>query len=89
MRKRGYYVNNTLLRASGQVNSKERQSNKGTSGQVNKLIVKKDKVTGEQVDKLDELTSKQVNSKGRQSNRGTGVSTYNIWGEKGLKKARD
>ena len=48
MRKRGYYVNNTLLRASG-----------------------------------------QVNSKGRQSNRGTGVSTYNIWGEKGLKKARD
>lgn len=43
MRKGGYYVNNTLLRASGQVNgwtskqvnSKERQSNKGTSGQVN------------------------------------------------------
>ena len=42
MRKRGYYVNNTLLRASGQVNgwtseqvnSKERQSKKGTSGQV-------------------------------------------------------
>ena len=56
---------------------------------MNKLIVKEDKVTGEQVDKLDELTSKQVNSKGRQSNRGTGVSTYNIWGEKGLKKARD
>ena len=62
------------MRASGQVNgwtseqvnSKERQSNKGTSGQVNELIAKKDKVTGEQ-----------------------GVSTYNIWGEKGLKKARD
>ena len=42
MRKRGYYVNNTLLRASGQVNgwtselvnSKERQSNKGTSERV-------------------------------------------------------
>ena len=42
MRKGGYYVNNTLLRASGQVNgwtseqvnSKERQSKKGTSGQV-------------------------------------------------------
>ena len=74
MRKGGYYVNNTLLGeseqvngwTSKQVNSKERQSNKGTSGQVNELIAKKDKVTGEQ-----------------------GVSTYNIWGEKGLKKARD
>ena len=75
MRKGGYYVNNTLLRASGQVNgwtskqvnSKERQSNKGTSGRGNKLIAKEDKVTGEQ-----------------------GVSTCNIWGgEKGLKKARD
>ena len=62
MRKRGYYVNNTLLGASEQVNgwtskqvnSKERQSNKGTSGQVNKLIVEKDKVTRERVDKLDE-----------------------------------
>jgi len=53
------------------------------------LIVKEDKVTGEQVDKLDELTSEQVDCKGRQSNKGTGVSTYNIWGEKGLKKARD
>lgn len=39
MRKGGYYVNNTLLRASGQVNGwtsrqvncEERQSNKGTS----------------------------------------------------------
>ena len=45
MRKRGYYVNNTLLRASGQVNgwtseqvnSKERQSNKGASGQVRRV----------------------------------------------------
>ena len=37
----------------------------------------------------NEWTSEQVNCKGRQSNRGTGVSTYNIWGEKGLKKARD
>ena len=61
MRKGGYYVNNTLLRASGQVNgqtSKQvncegRQSNKGASGQVN------------------EQTSKQVNSKERQSNKGT------------------
>ena len=56
MRKGGYYVNNTLLRASGQVNGwtseqvdcEGRQSNKGTSGQVrrvNELIVKEDKVT--------------------------------------------
>ena len=56
---------------------------------MNKLIVKKDRVTGEQVDKLDEWTSERVNCEERQSNRGTGVSTYNIWGEKGLKKARD
>ena len=60
MRKGGYYVNNTLLRASGQVNgwtSKQvncegRQSNKGASGQVN------------------ELTSEQVNCEERQSNKG-------------------
>lgn len=79
MRKRGYYVNNTLLRASGQVNGwtseqvncEGRQSNKGASGQG------------------DELTSEQVDCEERQNNRGTGVSTYNIWGEKGLKKARD
>lgn len=58
MRKGGYYVNNTLLRASGQVNgwtseqvnSKERQSNKGASGRVNKLIAKEDRVTRERVD---------------------------------------
>lgn len=62
---------------------------KWTSGQVNKLIVEEDKVTREQVDKLDELTSEQVDCEERQSNSGTGVSTYNIWGEKGLKKARD
>ena len=37
----------------------------------------------------NELTSEQVDCEERQSNRGTGVSTYNIWGEKGLKKARD
>ena len=61
MRKGGYYVNNTLLGGSGQVNEWTgeqvncggRQSNKGTSWRVNKLIVnkliaKKDKVTGEQ-----------------------------------------
>lgn len=61
MRKGGYYVNNTLLGASGQVNEwtsgqvdcEERQSNKGTSGQVN------------------EWTSKRVDCEGRQSNRGT------------------
>ena len=74
---------------SKQVNCEERQSNKGTSGQVNKLIVEEDKVTRGQGDKLDELTSEQVDCEERQSNRGTGVSTYNIWGEKGLKKARD
>lgn len=51
--------------------------------------MKEDKVTGERVDKLDELTREQVDCEGRQSNSGTGVSTYNIWGEKGLKKARD
>ena len=78
---------------SEQVNSKERQSNKGTSGRANKLIVnelivKKGRVTREQVDKLDEWTSERVDCEERQSNRGTGVSTYNIWGEKGLKKAR-
>ena len=56
---------------------------------MNKLIAKKDKVTREQVDKVDEMTSKQVDCEGRQRNRGTGVSTYNIWGEKGLKKTRD
>ena len=59
------------------------------SEQVNKLIAKKDRVTREQVDKLDELTSKRVDCEERQSNRGTGVSTYNIWDEKGLKKVRD
>ena len=79
---------------SKQVDCEERQSNKGTSGRVNKLIVnelivKEDKVTRGQGDKLDELTSEQVDCEERQSNRGTGVSTYNIWGEKGLKKARD
>ena len=56
---------------------------------MNKLIVKEDKVTRGQGDELDELTSEQVDCEERQSNRGTGVSTYNIWGEKGLKKARD
>lgn len=61
MRKGGYYVNNTLLGGSGQVNGwtskrvdcKERQGNKGTSGQVN------------------EWTGEQVNCGGRQSNKGT------------------
>lgn len=51
--------------------------------------MKEDKVTREQVDKLDEWTREQVDCEGRQSNREQGVSTYNIWGEKGLKKARD
>ena len=53
------------------------------------MIAKEDKVTREQVDKLDELTGEQVDCEERQSNREQGVSTYNIWGEKGLKKARD
>ena len=74
---------------SRQVNCEERQNNKGTSGRGNKLIVEEDKVTRGQVDKLDEWTSERVDCEERQSNRGTGVSTYNIWGEKGLKKARD
>ena len=56
---------------------------------MNKLIVKEDKVTRVRVDKLDELTRERVDCEERQSNRGTGGSTYNIWGEKGLKKARD
>ncbi|WP_315347953.1 hypothetical protein [Prevotella melaninogenica] len=51
--------------------------------------MKEDKVTGERVDKLDELTSERVDCEERQSNRGTGVSTYNIWDEKELEKARD
>ena len=101
MRKGGYYVNNTLLgevdkgtgRRVNKLIAKEdrvtREVDKETSWRVNKLIAKKDRVTREQVDKLDELTSEQVDCEGRQSNRGTGVSTYNIWGEKGLKKARD
>ena len=101
MRKGGYYVNNTLLgevdkwtgrRVNKLIVKKDRvtrgQVDKWTSGQVNKLIVEEDKVTREQVDKLDELTSERVDCEERQSNRGTGVSTYNIWGEKGLKKAK-
>ena len=40
------------------------------------------------MDKLDEWTSEQVDCEERQSNRGTGVSTYNIWGEKGLEKSK-
>ncbi len=59
---------------------------KGTSGRVNKLIAKKDRVTRGRV---DEWTGKRVDCEGRQSNRGTEVGTYNIWGEKGLKKTRD
>lgn len=102
MRKGGYYVNNTLLGESGQVNGwtskqvdcKERQGNKGTSGQVNEWTGEQVNCGGRQSNKGtggqgDELTSEQVDCEGRQSNSGTGVSTYNIWGEKGLKKARD
>ena len=51
---------------------------------MNKLIVKEDKVTREQVDKLDKLIVKED-----KVTREQGVSTYNVWGEKGLKKARD
>ena len=48
---------------------------------------------------MNEWTSKQVDCEERQGNKlivkedkvtgEQGVSTYNIWGEKGLKKARD
>jgi len=79
MRKGGYYVNNTLL---GEVD-------KWTGRRVNKLIAKKDRVTRGRVDKetswrVNELIVKEDKVTGEQ-----GVSTYNIWGEKGLKKARD
>ncbi len=57
--------------------------NEWTSKQVNCEERQSNKGTSGQV---NEWTSEQVNCKGRQSNRGTGVSTYNIWGEKGLKK---
>ena len=68
-----------------------------TRGRVDKL----DELTSEQVNceerqsnkgtsgQEDELTSEQVDCEGSQNNRGTGVKTYDIWGEKGLKKARD
>ena len=60
---------------------------------MNKLIVEEDKVTRE----VDKETSGRVNklivneliAKKDKVTGGTGVSTYNIWGEKGLKKARD
>lgn len=101
MRKGGYYVNNTLLGkvdkwTGGQVNKLivkkdrvTREVDKGTSRQVNKLIVEEDKVTRGRVDKetswrVNELIVKEDKVTGEQ-----GVSTYNIWGEKGLKKARD
>ena len=79
MRKGGYYVNNTLL---GEVD-------KETSWRVNKLIVEEDKVTRGRVNKE---TSGRVNKLIAKKDKVTGeqeVSTYNIWGEKGLKKARD
>lgn len=82
MRKGGYYVNNTLL---GEVD-------KWTGGRVNKLIVKKDRVTRGRVDKwtserVDKWTSGQVNELIAKKDKVTGeqgVSTYNIWGEKGF-----
>lgn len=64
---------------SGQVNG-------WTSKQVNCKERQSNKGTSGQV---NEWTGEQVNCEGRQSNRGTGGSTYNIWEEKGLKKARD
>ena len=53
---------------------------------MNELIVKEDKVTRERVNKLivNELIAKENKVTGEQ-----GVSTYNIWDEKELKKARD
>ena len=78
---------------SKQVDCEERQSNKGASGQVNEWTSKQvnceERQNNEGSRQGNEWTSEQVNCKGRQSNRRTGVSTYNIWGEKGLKKARD
>ena len=62
-----------------------REVDKGTSKQVNC----EERQSNEGSRQGDELTSERVDCEGRQSNRGTGVSTYNIWGEKGLKKARD
>ncbi|MFC2437998.1 MAG: hypothetical protein ACFNS5_05560 [Prevotella melaninogenica] len=55
---------------------------------MNKLIVEEDRVTR----KVDKGTSGQVNELIVKEDKVTGeqgVSTYNIWGEKGLKKARD
>ena len=52
---------------------------------MNKLIVEEDRVTREQVDKG---TSGRVNKLIAKKDKVTGeqeVSTYNIWGEKGLK----
>ena len=56
---------------------------------MNKLIVEEDKVTRGRVNKE---TSGRVNKLIAKKDKVTGeqeVSTYNIWGEKGLKKARD
>jgi len=50
--------------------------------------VKKDRVTRE-VDKGTSRQGKKLIVKEDKVTGEQGVSTYNIWGEKGLKKARD
>lgn len=77
---------------SKQVDCEERQSNEG-SRQGDEWTSKRVDCEGRQSNKGtsgqgDELTSEQVDCEERQNNRGTGVSTYNIWGEKGLKKSK-
>ena len=55
---------------------------------VNELIVKEDRVTRE----VDKGTSEQVNkliAKEAKITGEQGIKAYYIWGEKGLKKARD
>lgn len=71
--------------------AKRRQSNKGTSGQVNEWTGEQVNCEGRQSNKgtsgrvnkliVNELIAKEDKVTGEQ-----GVSTYNIWGEKGLKK---
>lgn len=64
-----------------------REVDKETSGQVNKLIVEEDRVTRE----VDKGTSRQGKKLIVKEDKVTGeqeVKAYDIWGEKGLKKAR-
>ena len=60
--------------------------NEWTSKQVDCEERQSNKGTSGRVNKL--IVNELIVKKDRVT-RGTGVSTYNIWGEKGLKKARD